>query len=246
MHTKPRANLFQKARQNRIFQDVVDQIESAVLDGQLRPGDLLPAERELRERFGISRGTLREALRVLEEKGIIEIRLGINGGAVIREATTDQVSENLAFLIRHRKVSLVELAEFREGVEGIVTAMAAKRAGADDVKRLTALLEEARSFYARGLSHWDSFVRVDEKIHMALAEIAGNTIYRFILRTVHDNIHRYYNRFLFPGEKAFADNQRDLCDIVAAVTQGDAENAARLARKHVRRFHRYMEQDSQV
>ena len=71
--------MFQKARKNRIYQDVVDQIEEAILDGKLKVGDILPPERALMERFETSRGTLREALRVLEQKGLIEIRLGKNG-----------------------------------------------------------------------------------------------------------------------------------------------------------------------
>jgi DNA-binding FadR family transcriptional regulator len=238
--------MFQKARQNRIFQDVVDQIQEAFLEGRLQPGDALPAERELRETFGISRGTLREAFRVLEEKGLIEIRLGINGGAYIREANTDQVTESLAFLIRHRQVSLEHLGEFREAVEGIVTSLAARRAGAGDRRRLEALQQEAEACFHKGVGHWDRFVRVDERLHMALAEIAGNPIFRFILRTVHDNIHRYYDRFLSMGEEELAENYRDICDIVAAVSRGDARRSGELARDHVRRFSRYMEKKRRV
>ena len=65
--------LFRVARQNRIFRDVVEQIQEAIIQGRLKVGDRLPAERELKEMLQTSRGTLREALRVLEQKGLIEI-----------------------------------------------------------------------------------------------------------------------------------------------------------------------------
>lgn len=233
--------MFRKARQNRIFQDVVDQIRDAILDGQLAVGQRLPPERELCELFGTSRGTLREALRVLEEKGLVEIRLGVGGGAVVKGASADGITETLAMLIRSGEVSLAHLAEFRQDVEGTVTAAAAKSARDDQISALRDLLAEAQRHYRSGLAGWEDFVRVDEAIHMALAEIPGNPIYRFILRTVHDNIHQYYDRFLAVGEAELKENYDDLRRIVDAVAAGDAARARTLARSHVRRFSRHME-----
>ena len=84
--------MFEAAKQTKVFQNVVEQIQEAILDGRLTTGQTLPAERELKEMFSISRGTLREALRVLEQKGLIEIRLGVNGGAVVTaEDTTSHI-----------------------------------------------------------------------------------------------------------------------------------------------------------
>ena len=237
------APIFRKARQNRIFKDVVDQVGDAILDGQIQVGDRLPAEREMCELFGVSRGTLREALRVLEEKGLIEVRLGVGGGAVVKGANGDRITESLAMLIRSGEISLEHLAEFRMDVEGAVSGIAATCAGKGDVDRLNVLLAEAEAHYRNGISRWNDFVRVDEKIHMALAEITGNPIYRFILRTVHDNIHRYYDRFLARGEDELRENYQDLCSIVTAVAQGDAGKARSLAQSHVKRFSRYMEKN---
>jgi DNA-binding FadR family transcriptional regulator len=234
-------NFFRKARQSRIFQDVVEQIQDAILEGRLQAGQRLPAERELVEMFGTSRGTLREALRVLEQKGLIEIRLGVGGGAVVKDANADAIRDNLGLLIRSRAVSLKHLIEFREDVEGTVTGLAARRARGEDVAGLKTLLERAACHREAGLEAWDAFVRVDEQMHMTLARIARNPLYAFILQTIHDNIHRYYERFLDAGRDELAENHQDLCDIVDAVEAGDAERAKRLAREHVRRFGRYME-----
>jgi DNA-binding FadR family transcriptional regulator len=97
--------MFGKAKQNRVFQDVVDQIQDAILQGTLKPGDKLPPERELTEMFGASGGTLREALRILEQKGLITIKAGVAGGAVANALTTDQASRRLDLLTRYQKVS---------------------------------------------------------------------------------------------------------------------------------------------
>ncbi|MBW2677983.1 MAG: FadR family transcriptional regulator, partial [Deltaproteobacteria bacterium] len=128
--------MFHAASQNRIFQDIVDQIQEAILEGRLQTGDILPSERDLKEMFNTSRGTLREALRVLEQKGLIEIKLGVGGGSVVKEVSVDKISESLALLIRTQRVSLNHLAEFREAVEGIIAAQAAERATPADIKQL--------------------------------------------------------------------------------------------------------------
>ncbi|MCK7504178.1 MAG: GntR family transcriptional regulator [Desulfobacterales bacterium] len=98
--------MFQTAKPTKVFQEVVAQIEEAILAGRIETGQTLPSERELKEMFQISRGTLREALRVLEQKGLIEIRLGVGGGSVVRAVDAGRVSESLGLLIRSQKVSL--------------------------------------------------------------------------------------------------------------------------------------------
>ena len=237
--------VFQKAKQVRASQNVVDQIENAIIEGTLIPGNKLPPERELTEMLGVSRGTVREALRTLEQKGLIEIKLGINGGAVVKPLSTEQLSESLGLLIRHQKVSLDHLAEFREGVEGNVAGLAAERAGKADIRRLKKLLDEAKNYLDEGSSKWEAFVQVDEKMHIALPRIAQNPIYISVLRMVHDNIHRYYLSFLPKEEAVLKKNYQDLCDIVRAIEQGQANEARSLAMHHVRRFHRYMKKEQQ-
>lgn len=234
-------NIFRKAKQNRIFQDVVDQVQTAILEGQLSAGDRLAPERELSEVFHTSRGTLREALRILEQKGLIEIRLGINGGAYVKDANAELMAENLAMLIRSHDVSLEHLAEFREGVEGTVTSLAAIRSTAADDKKLSELMDEAAKNRDKGMAGWKKFVHMDEKIHTEIARIAGNPLYIFVLQSIHENIHRYYDKFLTVGETELEENYQDLRQIVEAIIGNDPETASSMAIKHVRRFSSYME-----
>ena len=190
--------MFQRAKQSRIFQDVVDQIQEAILDGDLKTGDTLPPERELREMFKVSRGTLREALRVLEQKGLIEIKLGVSGGAVVKKLSIQEVSQSLDLLIRYQRVSLRHLAEFREGVEGLVAGLAVERATPEDVSALKELVREAESHLTNKASGWDAVIRLDNEFHMKMARIAGNPIYELVLRIIYDNIHRYFDKFNCP------------------------------------------------
>lgn len=232
--------MFQKARKNRIYQDIVDQIEEAILDQRLKTGDMLPSERDLIEKFEIGRGTLREALRVLEQKGLIEIRLGTNGGAFVKGLTTEKISESLALLIRFQKVSLEHLAEFREGVEGNVVALAATRATRTDITEMRELLNEARLYMEKGVSNQDDFIRVDEHIHQVLARISKNPVYISVLQTIHENIHPYFENFLPREPHIIEENFKDLSDIVEAVERKDARKARLLAQQHVKRFNQFM------
>jgi DNA-binding FadR family transcriptional regulator len=233
--------MFKAAKQNRIFQDVVEQIQETILSGKLKPGEMLPAERELKEMLQVSRGTLREALRVLEQKGLIEIKLGVGGGAVVQDMSYDQMNESLALLIRYQKVSLQHLSEFRVGVEGRVTALAAARATPADVIRLKSLLEQAREFVDKGSDFQKEFVEVDKQIHLALAEITGNPVYISLHHTVHDNIDQYYEAFLSMKKRELEENFTDLGSIIDAVEKKDGEQARQLAEAHVLRFNHYME-----
>ncbi|MFW5637566.1 MAG: FadR/GntR family transcriptional regulator [Thermodesulfobacteriota bacterium] len=232
--------LFKTAKQNRIFQDVVNQIEEAILDGRLKEGERLPPERELKDMMGTSRSTLREALRILEYKGLIEVRLGMGGGCVVKSVSTEQMSASLDLLIRSQEVTLNHLAEFREQAEGAVVELAAERRTTRDIRELEKLLEEAGKCVERGDTAADEFIRTDQKLHLAVARMSRNPVYVSVLRTIHDNIGHYFERFLVMEQKEMRENYRDMQDIVRAVSQGKTQLAGRAARMHVRRFNTYM------
>jgi DNA-binding FadR family transcriptional regulator len=237
--------MFQTAKQTKVFQDVVEQIQEAIFDGRLKTGDMLPAERELKEMFSISRGTLREALRVLEQKGLIEIKLGVGGGSVVKTVDTEQISESLGLLIQSQKVSLNHLAEFREDVEGIVAAHAAERGTSLQIQELNRLLDQARACVEQGSSQRSAFIEIDKRIHMALADITGNPIYISVLHSIHENIHRYYDRFLSMDRRELQENYQDLSDLVQAVENANSNQARTIAQNHVRRFSQYMQERAQ-
>jgi DNA-binding FadR family transcriptional regulator len=232
--------MFKKTNQPRLFEDLVNQIEGAILDGRLKVGDKLPSQRDLVAMFQTSRGPLREALRVLEQKGLLEIKRGVRGGAVVKHPGTTPVSESLGLLIRHRKITLAELAEFREGLEGNVASIAATRATADDIERMKALLDEAEKDVANGVDAWASFCELDNRIHVAIAKAAGNRVYEFVMEMIHDNIQQYYELHPLKDRQFMQENYRDLRDIVTALEKKQGTAVRALMQSHVRRFNRYM------
>jgi len=232
--------MFKKTNQQRLFEDLVNQIEGAILDGRLKAGDKLPSQRDLVSMFQTSRGPLREALRVLEQKGLLKIKRGVRGGAVVKHPGTAPVSESLGLLIRHRKITLAELAEFREGVEGSVASIAATRATADDIEGMKNLLEKAEKDAAKGVDTWESFCEVDNQIHVAIAKAAGNRVYEFVMKMIHDNIQEYYKLHPLKDKQFMQENHQDLRDIVTALEKKQETAVRALMQSHVRRFNRYM------
>jgi len=233
---------FQRAKQTRMYQDVVEQMQTAIAEGRMCPGELLPSDQKLCEMFQTNEDTLGEALRILEEKGLIEIRLEAGGGAFVKDANAELMAENLAMLIRSYTISLEHLTEFRETVEGTVAGLAAQRTTASDNQKMAKLVEEAALCMEKGLDGWNSLVQIDEKIHTGIASIAGNPLFTFVLHSIHDSIHRYYDKFQIIGETEMDENFQDLHLIVEAIADRDAERAQKYAAEHVRRFSRYMEQ----
>ncbi len=234
--------MFKHVKQNRAFEDVISQIQALILQGELKVGDKLPGERQLREMFNVSRGTLREAFRALEQKGLINIKTGVQGGAIVCPVDTKVMSDSLGLLLQHQKISLRELAEFREEVEGSIAAKAARKAKRQDLQQLDAILGSIKKGLEAKEFHWKEVVIEDSQFHLYLARMAGNRIFESVLRTVYENIYRYFDRFLSKERGLMEKNYQDLCNIAEAIGTGDSERAQKLVQDHVKRFNRIMEQ----
>ncbi|MEH0020974.1 MAG: FadR/GntR family transcriptional regulator [Desulfobacter sp.] len=230
--------MFKKAKQSRVFQDVVEQIQDAILSGKLEPGTRLPAERELKDMFNTSRGTLREALRVLEQKGLIEIKLGVAGGAIVKQMDAEPIMQSLALLIRSGEVSLDHLAEFRIKIEGSIVELAAQRATDEDISTMEEMLATARQHFEQG--DWESFLKTDEAMHSYIGTMSRNPMFQFLQQSVHDNIHNYYEYYLPMNHDRTLENLTDFEKIIAAIKARDGHTAATLIMDHVTRFNRKM------
>ena len=185
---------FKKMKKIKSYQNVVDQIQSAICDGSLKDGDKLPSEMKLTKMFDTSRGTIREALRVLEQKGLISVKTGVKGGPIVKEANTIPMSESIALLISHQKVSLQHLAQFRKILEGHIAAQSALMAGKNEINQLKAILKEAKMHIKTKPSGWEEFHKMDAMFHMVLAKIAKNPLIEANLQSIHDNIQIYFNQ----------------------------------------------------
>jgi len=231
---------FTKMVPKKSYQHVVEQIQTAIIDGELKQGDRLPSEMKLKDVFDTSRGTVREALRVLEQKGLISIRTGVKGGAVIKAANTEAMSDSMALLIRHGNVSLPHLAEFRELLEGHVAQQAARLANKEDIQNLKDILAKIEALIQTEPMGWDEFHRLDASFHQELARVGQNPLLRANLATIHDNIHTYFHQYLPFSQKLLEEDYLDLCQILAAVERQDGGGAKKIAQHHVARFNQLM------
>jgi GntR family transcriptional repressor for pyruvate dehydrogenase complex len=232
--------MFKKAKQNRVFQDVVEQIQDAVISGKLAPGEKLPPERELKDMFNTSRGTLREALRVLEQKGLIEIKLGVSGGAIIKRIDSDPIAQSLDLLIRSGEVSLEHISEFRITMEGNLVELATNRATKKDIKELETLYSKAEGFSKK--DDWENFLKTDEQMHTYIGTMTRNPVFQFVQKSIHDNIHQYYAEYLPMNKKRTLENLTDFKKIIEAMKAKDAKAASAVSVDHVKRFNDKMQE----
>ena len=232
--------VFKRVTQNSLVQDVADQIEEAIITREFKPGDKLPSPQGLQKMLGASRGTLREALRVLAQKGLIETRLGAKGGAFVKESTTDSIAEGLGLLIRQRRISLDDLAEFRKVVESGLLNLVVERIQDAELRELKELLGEYRNQARKGAAGWHGLLEVEVRLRKVLIRMAGNRMYEVVLVPIHNNIFSYGHAYL-PGEKAQVNEAyRDWCEIIDALEKKDAQRAIMVMQDHITRYARRM------
>ena len=176
--------MFTPVRTRRTFEEAAEQIADRVRAGELRLGDKLPGERELAVQMEISRPTLREAVRVLVDAGVLEVRRGPGGGMFV---ASDVVPVEL---VRQRSsVRLGEIAavlEARRLIEPGVVQLAAERATEGDLEALERSIEAMRAICRRGYrpEDEDRFLQLDMQFHLALARAAGNPTVETLMRTL--------------------------------------------------------------
>ena len=173
--------MFSPVNVDRVSQVIVDQIKLLIRDGRLLPGDRLPSERELCQRFGVSRVTVREALRVLEAGGLLAIRVGAHGGAFLTSPTTERLSEGLADLISISSLTAANVTEARIIVELGILPLAVERATDDDIAALFAMVDEAES--ALDAKTYD--VEMSAAFHIKVAECTHNPAITMLVQSFH-------------------------------------------------------------
>lgn len=242
---KTKAGVFRRVQPQRAFEAVTVQLEAAILGGAFAQGERLPAERELQREFAVSRNTLRESLRVLEQKGLVEIRKGQRGGVFVKAVNAEPMAEQLRIFLQSRGITLRELSEFRQDLEGLLARRAARRCRGRCRKALEALLARAAELAAEGPARWEEFMAADRDIHLRLARLAGNPLHRFFLETVHHNVHGRHIRAFLPRTPAvIRATLSELKALVEAVCRGDGEGAERIAREHIARATRIMRRNA--
>lgn len=227
---------FKKAKQNRIFQDIVEQVQQAIVTGKLIPGEKLPPEREMCSIFNTSRGTLREALRILEQKKLITIKLGAGGGAIVREPNSELITENLSLLIQRKQGSVAQLVELTAGLFGQLAALAATKASAADIEPLKRLVTNITDAMEQQKKNENIFIPMDSLLLEELARIADNPIYTFFLQASLQAIGQVVSGHYPAGESEQKQHYQEIRMIVYAIARNEQQKAVKLATQHLHRY----------
>ena len=216
---------FEAVRKNRVHEEVAKQIEALILQ-KMRPGDKLPAERELAELLGVSRSSIRDAIRRLELMGLVEPRQG--AGTVVREISPDALVNPLANVIQHKRQLVGELLDFRRMLEPPLAARAATHASAEDVAAMEEILRR-QSAKVRG---GDVAVEEDSEFHYRIAMASGNSVVLKVVDIVMDLLRETRERSLQSQgrpQKSLAGHRR----ILSAIRRRDPAAAQAAMRQHI-------------
>ncbi|SES49142.1 FCD domain-containing protein [Streptomyces sp. yr375] len=226
----PARELFKELARTRSVDDVVDQLRHAVLSGRVPDGGRLPSERELAEAFGVSRATVREAIRVLEAAGIVQVRLGARGGAFAAKPGPDVMGLALSSLLTLQATTEAELAEFRFTFEQDNAELAARRITADQRETLAELLAAARV-----AKRWKEVEQIDFTVHELLAVASGNSVRVAVSQGIHNAVLRVFER-TEPQPSSVQILRDDTIAVAAAVLDGDPAAAQQAMREHMSRW----------
>jgi len=161
----------------RLYESVIEQIMNLIKNNELKPGDKLPPERELAEKLSISRGSLREAFRVLESKGLIKSKPG--GGRSIREIRKNGHNSTENIISSLEKSSILELLEAREMFEVKIVELAARRATAEDIELIEKALNKVSE---KKRPESDEKIQSDTEFHLAVASASHNFVFVNIIK----------------------------------------------------------------
>jgi len=213
-------------RKTRIYEEVASQIQRLISEGRLRPGDHLPPERELAERFGVSRTSVRDAIRVLELMGLLEPRQG--EGTVVRDLSPDSLVNPLASLLVRNRTLLADLLDVRKMIEPALAARAAVHASGDELARLEQIFLRQHDKVQQG----ELAIDEDSEFHYAIATAARNRVILRVLDVLMDLLRESRERSLQVAgrlQRSLAGHRR----ILDAIRRRDADAAEVAMRQHL-------------
>ncbi len=216
---------FEVVRRNKVYEEVAKQIERLILK-KLKPGDKLPAERELAELLRVSRSSVRDAIRGLELKGLVEPRQG--AGTIVRETSSELAADPFTNALKRRRELVSELLDFRKMLEPPLAARAATHATADQISEMEEILQRQEGKQAQG----DAAVAEDAEFHYSIALASDNSVVLKVIDTLMDLLRDTRERSLqLEGrpQKSLAGHRR----ILAAIKRHDAEAAKSAMRRHI-------------
>ena len=185
--------MYAPIRGQRLYEQVVERVEALIASGELQSGDRLPNERSLAEQFGVSRTVIREALKTLSNKGLIEVRTGQGSFVVDHSSHSFKQSLQLMMDFGGMHDPATELVEIREIIEPELAFRAALRADPDDIAAMRKAIGEMDDTTHDVIA----FIRADNRFHLALAEASQNAFAPRLLDSIVDVLHELRGRIFW-------------------------------------------------
>ncbi|MGE4520266.1 MAG: FadR/GntR family transcriptional regulator [Desulfobacteraceae bacterium] len=177
-------HIFKRAVQGRAVEDISLQIEAAIMNRDFLPGEKLPSERELQLQFGTGRGVVREALKILKQKDLLEIKKGSRGGAFVKEAEVGKISESLSLFLKQKQIEPEKLIEFRESIDETITVLSIARGSAEEKKVLYEKAVELSRIISAENPDMDLIGEADRELNILLAKMTKNPLFDWIMEAV--------------------------------------------------------------
>jgi DNA-binding FadR family transcriptional regulator len=225
------AHLYSAVAHTRMSKAIVDQVRQLIREERLRPGDRLPSERVLGERMGVSRVTVREALRVLEAGGFVEIRVGARGGAVVRSPSSHVLGSGLADLLSQSALHAAEVVEARQVFEVGIIPLVIERATCEDIDALRSTLAAHRG----ALNRSEYGLGMSAMFHLRVAACTHNAAIEMLAHLFHDPLLMALRRAQVLAPRMGRRGTAEHLDFVEAIAQRDADRAGDIMRVHLRR-----------
>src|SRR5882672_10300940 len=222
--------MYKTVQPSRLYEQIVQQIEESVLDGTLKEGAQLPAERDLALQFGVSRTAVREAIKTLHEKGLVEAMPG--RGTFVTNGTPNSMRQSLDRIVKNDQPNgTAWLVEFREILDPEIAALAAARAGEQDI----ATMREAVRLMDETSQDANGYIEADLDFHLALAEAAANPLVLSLIDSI-VGLLREQRMHIFHVDGGPARGQFHHKRILDAVERRDSQAAREAMRAHLRQI----------
>jgi DNA-binding FadR family transcriptional regulator len=224
---------FTPAQTRRAFDDIIDQVRGQLRSGDLKPGQKLPSERDFAVQLGVSRNTVREAIRMLEIAGLVTLKKGATGGAFIASSNEDALAQGLSDGLSLASFSIADLMEARIALETFIARRAAEEVREEEIDELEALVEKAKDHAKEG--NWPARLKAHMEFEEKLVSVARNPVLALLIKPLFDLTASVSLRIGRPtvGDVMW-DERKNLLD---ALRHHDPDKAEKTVREYLELLH---------
>lgn len=218
--------MLKAVEKKKAYEDVVKQIRTLIEGGRLKRNDQLPTERELSETFKVSRATVREAIRTLEQMKLVQSRQG--NGTYVLASSEEALVQPLAAALFHEKDDILDIFTIRKTIEPYVAQLAAQNATLQDIKEMEKIMRQQAEYIERG----ESIVESDASFHSLLAKAAKNRVMERLILALVDLLGETREKYLeddLRAKKSLEGHQR----VLSAIKNGDCAAARKSMLRHL-------------